>query len=275
MSETAARRSIPEPRKSGLAATADPAAGNIRGAMIASFTAMFTATIAMVAPAALNGDIQSQLHASGSQLSWVTAIFFIPTAALELTFGVVGDLLGRKRLLVAGSVVLAVGVGIGGLAGSVPVLLVAQAVAGLGAAILFPTSLAAVAHLTPDPRERAKGIVMWSMPLAIGAAVGPVMSGAIGLHNSFRWAYGAIFLLAIVSAAVSAVLARDSRSPEGRGLDLAGEVLFAVALTAILFGVVHGSNTSYSSPGIIACLAGGAILMIAFVAVEFRVRYSL
>jgi MFS family permease len=243
--------------------------------MIASFTAMFTATIAMVAPAALNGDIQSQLHASGSQLSWVTAIFFIPTAALELTFGVVGDLLGRKRLLVAGSVVLAIGVGIGGLAGSVPVLLVAQAVAGLGAAILFPTSLAAVAHLTPDPRERAKGIVMWSMALAIGAAVGPVMSGAIGLHNSFRWAYGAIFLLGAASAVVSAILARDSRSPEGRGLDLAGQILFAVALTAILFGVIQGSNTSYSSPSIIGALAGGTALMIAFIAVEFRVRYSL
>jgi MFS family permease len=254
---------------------ARPVAGNIRGAMIASFMAMFTATVAMVAPAALNGDFQSRLHASGSQLSWVTAIFFIPTAALELTFGVVGDLLGRKRLLVAGSVVLAVGVGIGGLAGSVPVLLVAQAVAGIGAAILFPTSLASVAHLTPDPRERAKGIVMWSMALAIGAAVGPVMSGAIGLHNSFHWAYGAIFLLAIASAAVSALLARDSRSPEGRGLDLAGQILFAVALTAILFGVIQGSNTSYSSPGIIACLAGGTAVMIAFVAVEFRVRYSL
>jgi MFS family permease len=275
MSDTAAKRSIPEPRRPGLPATGRPVSAHIRGAMIASFTAMFTATIAMVAPAALNGDIQSQLHASGSQLSWVTAIFFIPTAALELTFGVVGDLLGRKRLLVAGSVVLAVGVGIGGLAVNVPVLLVAQAVAGVGAAILFPTSLASVAHLTPDPRERAKGIVMWSMALAIGAAVGPVMSGAIGLHNSFRWAYGAIFLLALASAAVSALLARDSRSPEGRGLDLAGQILFAVALTAILFGVIQGSNTGYSSPGIIACLAGGTALMIAFVAVEFRVRYSL
>ena len=243
--------------------------------MIASFTAMFTATIAMVAPAALNGDIQSQLHASGSQLSWVTAIFFIPTAALELTFGVVGDLLGRKRLLVAGSVVLAIGVGIGGLAGSVPVLLVAQAVAGLGAAILFPTSLAAVAHLTPDPRERAKGIAMWSMALALGAAAGPTIGGAIGLHNSFRWAYAAVFLLAVASLLVSALLARDSRSPEGRGLDLPGQVLFALGLTAILFGVIQGSNTSYSSPRIVACLAGGAVLLLAFVAVEFRVRFSL
>src|SRR6202522_394007 len=135
MSEAAANRSIPEPRRPGLPPPVGPVPAHIRGAMIASFTAMFTATLAMVAPAALNGDIQSQLHASGSQLSWVTAIFFIPTAALELTFGVVGDLLGRKRLLVADSLILAIGVGIGGLAGSVPVLLVAQAVAGLGAAI--------------------------------------------------------------------------------------------------------------------------------------------
>jgi MFS family permease len=259
-----------------IGAAADPGgSGSIRGALVASFVAMFTATVAMVAPAALNGDIQSRLHASGSQLSWVTAIFFIPTAALELTFGVVGDLIGRKRLLVAGSVVLVVGDGIGALAGSMPVLLTAQAVAGLGAAILFPTSLAAVAHLTPDPRERAKGIAMWSMALALGAAAGPTISGAIALHNSFRWAYGAVFLLGIASVIISILLARDSRAPEGRGLDLPGQILFAVSLTAILFGVIQGSNTSYSSPRIIACLAGGTALMIAFIVVEFHVRYSL
>jgi MFS family permease len=243
--------------------------------MIASLVAMFTATVAMVAPAALNGDIQSRLHASGSQLSWITAIFFIPTAALELTFGVVGDLIGRKRLLVAGSVVLAVGDGIGALAGSVPVLLVAQAVAGVGAAILFPTSLASVAQLTPDPRERAKGVAMWSMALALGGAVGPTIGGAIGLHNSFRWAYAAVFVLAVVSIIISALLARDSRAPERRRVDVAGQVLFAAALTAILFGVIQGSNTSYSSPRIIACLTGGTVLMAAFIAVEFRVRHSL
>jgi MFS family permease len=272
MSEPTEKGTTSEPFATGAAI---PGSGRIRGALLASFIAMFTATLAMVAPAGLNGDIQIQLHASGSQLSWVTAIFFIPTAALELTFGVVGDLVGRKRLLVAGSVVLALGDAIGALAGNVPTLLVAQAVAGVGAAIVFPTSLASVAHLTPDPRERAKGIAMWSMALAVGAATGPTMSGAIGLHNSFRWAYGAIFLLVVVSVFVTVLLARDSRSPKGRGLDLAGQILFAIALTAILFGVIQGSNTSYSSPRIIACLAGGTVLMIAFVAVEFRARYSL
>jgi len=272
MSEPTEQGTTGEPSARGAAI---PGSGRIRGALLASFIAMFTATLAMVAPAALNGDIQVQLNATGSQLSWITAIFFIPTAALELTFGVIGDLVGRKRLLVVGSVVLAVGVGIGALAGNVAVLLVGQAVAGVGAAIAFPTSLASVAHLTPDPRERAKGIATWSMALALGGAAGPTISGAIGLHNSFRWAYGAVFLLAVVSVLVTVLLARDSRSPEGRGLDLAGQILFAVALTAILFGVIQGSNTSYSSPRIIACLAGGTALMITFVAVEFRVRYSL
>ena len=275
MSETAAKASVPEPRRPDLPADGRASAAQFRGAMIASFTTMFTASIAMVAPAALNGDFQSQLHASGWQLSWISAIFFIPTAALELTFGVIGDMVGRKRLLVAGAAILAVGLGLGGLATSVSVLLVAQAVAGFGAAIVFPTSLASVAHLTPDPRERTKGIVMWSMALAIGAAVGPIVSGAIGLNNSFRWAYGAVFLLAVISVAITALLAHDTRSPEGRGIDVAGQVLFTVALTAILYGVTQGSNSSYSAPGIIACLAGGTALMIAFIVVEFRARHSI
>ncbi|HEX3782641.1 MAG TPA: MFS transporter [Pseudonocardiaceae bacterium] len=244
-------------------------------AMLGIFSAVFLANVAMVLPAALSGVIQSSLHTSGSQLSWISAIFFIPTAALELTFGVVGDLVGRKRLLIIGTLVLALGDGIGMLAGSVTVLMIGQAVAGVGAAVLFPTSLAAVAVLTPDPRSRARGIAMWTMAMAIGAAAGPAISGAIGLHASFHWAYAVVFVAALVCAVISVIGMPDSRAPEGRGLDIGGQITFAVALTAILFGVIQGANGGYGSPPIIACLAGGAVLLVVFVTIEFRVRFSL
>jgi len=160
--------------------------------MIASFTAMFTATIAMVAPAALNGDIQSQLHASGSQLSWVTAIFFIPTAALELTFGVVGDLLGRKRLLVAGSVVLAIGVGIGGLAGSVPVLLVAQAVAGDPATPWYTDWYGSpdFADLRPGTGlllDMGRTVTVTSVRVSLGGEPGASLQLRAGLLPTLAW----------------------------------------------------------------------------------------
>jgi len=258
-----------------LAGGPDPTNPAPRGALVAVFSAVFLANFAMVMPAALSGVIQSDLQASGSQLGWISAIFFIPTAALELTFGVVGDLVGRKRLLVIGTLVLALGEAINVAAPAVPVLMVGQAIAGIGAAILFPTSLAAVAALTPDPRSRARGIATWTMAMAIGAASGPAISGAIGLHASFHWAYAVVFLAAIACAVINVLAMVDSRAPEGRGLDIAGQITFAVALTTILFGVIQGADVGYTSPPIIACLAGGAALLVVFVVIELRSRFPL
>ncbi|MFI9387876.1 MFS transporter [Kutzneria sp. NPDC052558] len=246
-----------------------------RGALLAVFSAVFLANFAMVMPAALSGVIQSELQASGTQLGWISAIFFIPTAALELTFGVIGDRVGRKRLLVIGTLVLALGEGVNMVAPAVPVLMVGQAIAGIGAAILFPTSLAAVAALTPDPRARARGIATWAMAMAIGAATAPAISGAIGLHASFHWAYAVVFAVAIGCALINAVAMVDSRATENRGLDIAGQITFAVALTAILFGVIQGADVGYTTPPIIASLAGGAALMAVFVLIELRTEHSL
>ncbi|HEX3779577.1 MAG TPA: MFS transporter [Pseudonocardiaceae bacterium] len=259
----------------GSADTTTLSGHRAKGAMAAIFTAVFVANFAMVLPGALNGLIQLNLHASGAQLSWISAIFFIPTAALELTFGVIGDLVGRRRLLIIGALTLAVGTGIGALATTIGVLLVGQAIAGIGAAVLFPTSLASVAALTPDPRKRAKGIAMWTMAMAIGASTGPMVSGAIGLHASFHWAFAVAALLALFCAVISFVYMPDSRSPEGRGLDVAGQITFAVALTAILFGVIQGANIGYGSAPIIGCFVGGGALMVVFVVIELQARFSL
>ena len=244
-------------------------------AMLPAFVAVFVAEFAMVFVAPLNGVIQADLHTTGSQLSWVTAIFFLPTAALELTFGVLGDLFGRKRLLVGGTLAVAAGASIGAAASSIQVLFVGQAVAGIGAAIIFPTSLAIIANQTPKPRDRARGVALWTMGITVGAAVGPVSAGAIGLGGSYRWAYVAVLVGAVVATVLSLLWAPDSRSPEGRGLDLVGQVSLAVALTAVLYGLIEGPDLGWVSAPILGCFAVGVVLFAVFFVTENRTRFPL
>ncbi|MDX6354548.1 MAG: hypothetical protein QOF98_1451 [Streptomyces sp.] len=253
-----------------------PQPQNLRLALLAVYAAVFLANYAMTMPAALSGILQQTFDATGSQLSWISACFFIPTAALELTFAVIGDRFGRKRLLVIGSLGVALGVAIGAVAPGVPTLLVGQAIAGTGAAILFPTTLTCVAALTPDPRSRARGIGMWAMAMAIGAATGPLCSGLIGLNDSYRPAYWVLFGVAIATAVISLLFARGThRVTNARSVDAVGQTLFAAGLIVLLYGVIEGANAGYGSALIVSALAVGAALLAAFVVVEYKVAFPL
>lgn len=243
-----------------------------RAAMAAAFVAVVAAQVALVFPSPMNGLIREHFNASATQLSWVAAIFFLPTSVLELSFGILGETFGRKRLLVGGGIVLAVGDLIGALAPNIPTLLVGQVLAGIGAAAMFPASLSLIAHLTPAGRERAKGLSLWTMGLAVGASGGPLVAGWIGLSGSYRPAFAVVAALGLVSAIVSALFAVDTAVVRRRRLDLPGQITVAVALTALLYAVLQGSDEGYGSGTIIAAFVVGAVGLVLFAALELRSR---
>ncbi|EFH28338.1 EmrB/QacA family drug resistance transporter, partial [Streptomyces sviceus ATCC 29083] len=117
-------------------------------------------TVAVSLPA-----VQSALGATTAQLSWVQDAFVLPMAAFILTAGVVGDVHGRKKVFQAGLLFSAAGAAVALVAQSVQVLWVGQALAGLGAATLLPTTLALISHAVPDHRERGKFIGLWATSL--------------------------------------------------------------------------------------------------------------
>jgi MFS family permease len=247
-----------------------------RGTQVATALAVCVAQVALAIPAVLNGQFQQDLGTTSAQLTWISDAFLVPVTLLELTFGVLGDLFGRKRLLIGGSVLLALGELISVLTpgagvstdARVAVLWIGQAVAGTGAAVLFPTTLAMVAAGTHTAATRARGIAIWAAALSSGGFVSPLLGGLatkIGWGGdptaTWRWAFVLVGLLALVSAAVG-FAARNSSAPEGRSLDWPGQVTIAVSLFALLFAVIQGSTSGWSNGWVL----GGFLLAVVFFA---------
>jgi MFS family permease len=275
---------------------ADETAGAARGyvltprTLVAAALAVCVGQIALAIPAVLNGLFQQDLSPTSSQLTWISDAFLVPITLLELNFGALGDLFGRKRLLVGGAIMVAAGETIGvltpgaGTAASsrVLVLWAGQIVAGLGAAAVFPTSLAMVAAGTHTPRARARSIAVWAAALSAGNMLSPVIGGLTAAHTfgsdptgGWRWSLIVVAALALVTAAVSAVLARNSAAPAGRSLDWPGQFTIAVALFALLFAVIQAPTSGWGSAQVIAGFVIGAVFLALFTGVEHRVRAPL
>jgi MFS family permease len=257
-----------------VAAPGGPAArgGLSTATVVAVGFAVMLAQIGLAIPATLNGTFQTVLHPTGSsQLDWISDCTLLPIAALELTFGVLGDLFGRKRLLVGGALLLMVGELVSGTSGGVAQMYVGQVVAGLGSATLFPTTLAIIASGSRTHAQRARMIALWAALLSTGNFISPLLGGLTATYGVWRWAFFIIVILAALDAVFSHVFAADSRSPEGRSLDLPGQCAIGLALFALLYAVIEGPTAGWGNGTIVGAFVLAAVLLVAFVLIELRV----
>ena len=274
----------------GRPETTDGTPALAAGTLAAAAVAVAVAQIGLSIPAVLNGLFQQDLGTTSTQLTWISDAFLVPVTLLELSFGVVGDLFGRKRLLAIGAALLAAGAllafftpGPGTAHGTrVAILLTGQALAGVGAAAIFPTSVAMLAAGTHTVRARSHAISVWAAALTGAGFISPVVSGLLvrighpgGPDASWRWAFLALAVLAAVSAAVTLAVATDSSARVGRSLDWPGQVTVAVGVFALLFGVIQGSEDGYGSGLVIASFAVAVAFLTLFVVVERHRRAPL
>lgn len=244
--------------------------------IVAVGVAVCIAQVGLAVPATLNGTFQTVLHPTGaSQLDWISDAILLPIAALELTFGVLGDLFGRKKLLVIGAALLVVGELISGFTTGIAQMYVGQFIAGVGSATLFPTTLAIIASGSHTHAHRAKMIALWAALLSTGNLIAPVLGGLTATYGAWRWAFFVIAILAAAVAVYSYFFAADSRSPEGRSLDMAGQTAIGLALFALLYAVIEGPTAGWGSPTIIISFVIAAVLLVAFVVIELRVANPL
>jgi MFS family permease len=261
-----------------------------RGTLVAAALAACIAQVALAIPAVFNGLFQQDLGTTSSQLTWISDAFLVPVTLLELTSGVIGDLFGRKRLLVVGALLLSLGELIAVLTPGtststdtrVLVLWTGQIVAGIGAAALFPTSLAMVAHGTHTSGHRARSVTIWTAFLSAGGAISPLAGGLLArlkfgndANASWRWGFLLVLVLGLVSAAVSLLFSEDSSAPQGRSLDWPGQITIAVTVFAGLFGVIQGPTSGWGSTQVVAAFVVAVIALVAFILVEQRTEKPL
>ncbi|KDA05008.1 MFS transporter [Microbacterium sp. CH12i] len=235
-----------------------------------SAAAVLVAQMCLTVLAPLNDVIQSTYGASATQLTWLTAAVFAPTALLELNFGVLGDMFGRKKLMQIGLGFVAIGAVVGIFADSLLMLAIALVILGLGAATLLPSTLASAAEFSPNAESRAHALSRWAIAISIGAAVSPLLSAIMVQQTGLGGAFSPVLVAAVIAFVLVTRFAQESRSAQKRAFDVPGQILIIVGLLAFIFAIIHGSEAGFGSPEVIISLAVAIVALVVFAWVEFR-----
>ncbi len=236
---------------------------------LTSVASLMVALDALVVTTALS-TIRTDLHASVEQLEWTVNAYNLSFAVLLLTAAALGDRFGRRRLFAAGLVLFTLASVACALAPGIGALIAARAVQGAGAALVTPLSLAIVsAAFPPERRGAAIGILMGVTGLAV--ATGPLVGGAIAQGLAWQWIFWVNVPIGVVTLPL--ILTRLDESFGGdTGLDVGGVVLATAGALGLVWGLVRGNTAGWGSLEVVAALAAGALLTIAFVAWELRAR---
>jgi EmrB/QacA subfamily drug resistance transporter len=215
-------------------------------------------------------SIHRELGASIESLEWTVNAYVLSYAVLLLTGAALGDRLGRKRMFIAGLAIFTAASAGAALAPTTGLLITARAVQGVGAAIATPLTLALLAEAFP-PERRGLALGIWSGISGVAVALGPLVGGALVQAGSWHWIFWLNVPIGAVLIPLAAVQLTESRGPTQR-LDLGGLVLGSTGLLGIVFGLVRSQTLGWGSTEVVASLAIGAVLLVAFVAYEMRAR---
>ena len=210
--------------------------------------------------------IGAGLHAPIATLQWVVDGYNLTYAALLLTGGILGDLFGRRRVFAAGIAVFCAGCLACTLAPGSAVLIAGRVVAGLGAAMLLPCSLAIVRVVWPDPAERGRVLGVWAGCNGLAFAIGPMIGGLLIAHFGWRSAFAVVLPFGLLTLALVPSIP-ESADPAGRRLDLRGQVLGALGLGALALAAIQSAHSGPAAAGA-AVVATASLLW--FLRVERR-----
>jgi EmrB/QacA subfamily drug resistance transporter len=216
--------------------------------------------------------IQRDLGGSFTDLQWVIDAYALSLAALVLTAGSLADRLGRRRVFAIGLGIFSVASLLCGLAPDPTLLNLARGLQGVGGAIMFAVSLALVAQEFPSGPERGMAMGIYGATIGIAVAIGPLLGGL--LTDGFGWQSVFLINVPIGLAAIAATYWKlaESRDPDATRIDWGGLLTFSSALFVLVLALVRGNDEGWGSALIVGLLAAAALLMVAFVAIEQRVR---
>ncbi|MFJ9208740.1 MFS transporter [Streptomyces sp. NPDC102264] len=210
------------------------------------------------------------IGATQSELEWAINSYTLVFAGLLFTSGLLGDRIGRKKVLLFGIAVFGLGSALAALSGSPAELIGYRALMGFGAAFVMPATLAVLMNVF-EREEQPKAIGIWAGSVGLGIAIGPITGGLLLEH--FWW--GSIFLVnvpvAVVALVAMVLLVPDSKDPRPGRVDPLGVVLSIVGLVLLVYGIIRGGELAdFTGASVLAPLLGGVAVLALFVWHEKR-----
>ena len=218
-------------------------------------------------------EIGRDLGYSAQSLQSVISAYAVASAGFLLLGGRAADLIGRRRVFVAGLALYAAGSLAGGLAPAPEVLLAGRATQGLGGALVFPATLSLVNTTFAEGRQRNRAVAAWggagAAGLVIGVLLGGVLTQALGWESVF---FVNVPLVAIAVLLAFALIPADSARDRSRAFDLPGALSVTIAVTLLVFALVQGPNLGWGSAAILASAVASLLMLAAFATIERRSR---
>src|SRR5580704_5045343 len=209
-------------------------------------------------------EIGAKLDAGVTALQWVVDAYNLVYASLLLTAGTLADLYGRRRIFALGIALFTIGSLVCGLAPNAIVLVAGRAIAGLGAALEVPTSLAILSVAYPDTRERTQALGLWASCNGLAFIIGPTVGGALVDAVGWRSIFLLVIPLCVATLALTWTAVPESKDPKGRKLDLPGQALAIAALGALSLAVIEGTRWGWDSIGSILSFATSLVTTVLF-----------
>ena len=237
-------------------------------AVVCLATAMLMLDIAVVNTAL--SHIAADLDASLSGLQWIVDAYTLALATVVLTAGSVADRLGRRRVFVWGMAIFTVTSLVCALATTIEMLDIARAAQGLGAAMMFASSLAVLADAFPGSDERAKAFAAYGATIGASFAIGPLVGGALTSGISWRAVFYINIPLGLAALVAMYAWVRESYDPTPRKVDWPGQFTLTGAMFLLVLALLRANDDGWASATIVATLTGSAVLFVAFVVAERR-----
>ncbi len=216
-------------------------------------------------------DIQSQLHASLSDLQWVIDAYALSLASLLLTAGSLADLFGRRRVFVVGTVLFTLGSLLCGSAPTILFLTISRAAQGIGGAAMFATALALLASAFHG-KDRGVAFGAFGATTGVAVAIGPVLGGVLTSGLSWRWIFFVNVPICLVALTVSLLKVEESRDPDAGSPDWLGFVTFSGGLGLLVLGLIRAGADGWGAGEVRWSLGGCVALLATFVVTQLVQR---
>jgi EmrB/QacA subfamily drug resistance transporter len=220
-------------------------------------------------------SIQIDLGFSQENLQWVISAYALFFGGFLLLGGRTADLLGRRRLFIAGLLLFSAASLLSGLAWSDEALIVARAVQGLGAAIITPAALAILMTTFQEGRERNTALGVWGAVGAFGAVAGVLLGGILTDWLSWEWIFYINVPVGIAAVALTPLLLAESRDSQMKSFDVPGAVLVTAGMSTLVFAITQANEFGWTSAATIGLFAAAGALLAAFAAWETRAKEPL